>query len=106
MIRLIYFIDFLLNTYIWVIIAYAVMSWLVAFDVINMRNNFARNITIALSAIVEPALRPIRRFIPALGGIDISPVILIFIILFIRSVLLGNLADAIQSASVDHYPGG
>ena len=106
MIRLIYFIDFLLDTYIWVIIAYAVMSWLVAFDVINMRNNFARNITIALNAIVEPALRPIRRFIPALGGIDISPVILIFIILFIRSVLLGNLADAIQSASVDHYPGG
>ena len=82
MIRLIYFIDFLLNTYIWVIIAYAVMSWLVAFDVINMRNNFARNITIALNAIVEPALRPIRRFIPALGAIDISPVILIFIILF------------------------
>jgi YggT family protein len=96
MISLIYFIDFLLATYTWLIIAYAVMSWLVAFDVINMRNNFARSITVALNAVIEPALRPIRRFIPALGGIDISPVILIFIIIFIRSVLLGNLIDAIR----------
>jgi YggT family protein len=96
MIRFIYFIDFLLATYTWLIIAYALMSWLVAFDVINMRNNFARSIAVALNAVVEPGLRPIRRFIPVLGGLDISPVILILIIIFIRSVLLGNLVDAIQ----------
>jgi YggT family protein len=96
MIRFIYFIDFLLATYTWLIIAYALLSWLVAFDVINMRNNFARSIAVALNAVVEPALRPIRRFIPVLGGLDISPVILILIIIFIRSVLLGNLVDAIQ----------
>ena len=88
MISLIYFVGFLLDTYIWLIIAYALMSWLVAFDVINMRNNFARSITLAINAVVEPALRPIRRVIPALGGIiDISPLILILIIIFIRFVL-------------------
>jgi len=97
MISLIYFVGFLLDTYIWLIIAYALMSWLVAFDVINMRNNFARSITLAINAVVEPALRPIRRVIPALGGIiDISPLILILIIIFVRSVLLVNLADAMQ----------
>ena len=96
MISLIYFVGFLLDTYIWLIIAYALMSWLVAFDVINMRNNFARSITLAINAVVEPALRPIRRVIPALGGIiDISPLILILIIIFIRSFLLGNLVEAV-----------
>ena len=97
MISLIYFVGFLLDTYIWLIIAYALMSWLVAFDVINMRNNFARSITLAINAVVEPALKPIRRVVPALGGIiDISPLILILIIIFVRSVLLVNLADAMQ----------
>jgi YggT family protein len=81
------------------IIAYAVMSWLVAFDVINLRNNFVRNVVMVLNAVIEPALRPIRRFIPNLGGIDISPVILYLIILFIRTVLLGNLTDALQTGA-------
>ena len=99
MIRLIYFIDELLGFYMLLIIAYAVMSWLVAFDVINLRNNFVRNVVMVLNAVIEPALRPIRRFIPNLGGIDISPVILYLIILFIRTVLLGNLTDALQTGA-------
>src|SRR4029077_8957090 len=99
MIRLIYFIDELLGFYMLLIIAYAVMSWLVAFDVINLRNNFVRNVVMVLNAVIEPALRPIRRFIPNLGGIDISPLILYLIILFIRTVLLGNLTDALQTGA-------
>jgi YggT family protein len=99
MIRLIYFIDEVFGFYMLLIIAYAVMSWLVAFDVINLKNKFVRNVVMALNAIIDPALRPIRRFTPVLAGLDISPVILYFIILFIRSVLLGNLADALQAGA-------
>jgi len=97
--RLIYFISGLLTLYVYIIIAQAIMSWLVAFDVINLRNHFARNVWLALNAMTEPALRPIRRFLPNLRGIDISPVILILIILFIQQVVLGNLADALQTGS-------
>jgi YggT family protein len=100
MIRLIYFISGLLQLYVYIIIAQAIMSWLVAFDVINLSNNFARNVWFVLNAITEPALRPIRRFLPNLGGIDISPVILILIILFIQQVVLGNLADALQTGAL------
>ena len=99
MMRLIYFISGLLTLYVYIIIAQAIMSWLVAFDVINLRNHFARNVWLALNAMTEPALRPIRRFLPNLRGIDISPVILILIILFIQQVVLGNLADALQTGS-------
>ena len=100
MIRLIYFINSLLTLYVYIIIVQAIMSWLIAFDVINLRNNFVKNVWIALNAITEPALRPIRRFLPNLGGIDISPVILILIILFIQQVVLGNLADALQTGAL------
>jgi len=99
MMRLIYFISGLLTLYVYIIIAQAIMSWLIAFDVINLRNHFARNVWFALNAMTEPALRPIRRFLPNLRGIDISPVILILIILFIQQVVLGNLADALQTGS-------
>jgi YggT family protein len=71
----------------------AVMSWLVAFGVVNLRNPLARNVWIGLNAVTEPVLAPIRRFLPSLGGIDISPVILILIIMFLQSVVLGSLAD-------------
>jgi YggT family protein len=64
MIRLILFISFLLQLYVYVIIAVAVMSWMVAFDVVNLRNPLARSVWIGLNALTEPALRPIRRFLP------------------------------------------
>ncbi len=96
MIRVIYFLDFLLTTYFYLIIAAAIVSWLIAFQVINMRNDFVRTIVIMLNAVTEPALRPIRRIVPTLAGLDISPVILLIIILFIQQVVLGNLLDALQ----------
>ena len=76
-----------LDIYIWLIIASAILSWLVAFNVINTQNQVVRMIWEFLYRITEPALRPIRRFMPNLGGVDISPVILILILIFLQMVL-------------------
>ncbi len=76
-----------LNLYVWLLIAGAVLSWLVAFNVINTRNDFVRALWDFLYRITEPALRPIRNVLPNLGGIDISPVILLLIIFFIERVI-------------------
>ena len=77
-----------LNLYIWVLIASAVLSWLIAFNVINTRNQFVSTIWDSLYRITEPALRPIRQRLPNLGGIDISPIILLLVIYFIQSVIV------------------
>jgi YggT family protein len=76
-----------LQLYVWILIASAVMSWLVAFGVVNMRNEVVRTIWNFLYQATEPALRPIRRILPNLGGIDISPIILLLIIFFIQRVI-------------------
>ncbi len=78
-----------LNLYVWLVIISAVLSWLVHFGVVNTRNQVVNMIGEFLWRITEPALRPIRRFMPNLGGIDISPIILILIIYFLDRVL-GN----------------
>ena len=80
-------IDYALTFYIYLLIAAAVLSWLIAFNVVNMRNQFVATVADFLYRITEPALRPIRNVMPNLGGIDISPVLLIFIIIFIRYVI-------------------
>jgi YggT family protein len=80
-------IDLALQLYIWIVIAMAIFSWLVAFNVVNTRNNVVAMIGDFLYRITEPALRPIRNMLPNLGGIDISPVILFLIIVFIRYVI-------------------
>jgi YggT family protein len=84
---LFYVIDLALELYIWVVIAAAIFSWLVAFHVVNTRNQAISMIGEFLYRITEPALRPIRNILPDLGGIDISPVILFLIIIFIRYVI-------------------
>jgi YggT family protein len=76
-----------LNIYVWLLIASAILSWLVAFNVVNTRNQFVASVGEFLYRITEPALRPIRSILPNLGGIDISPVILILIIWFIQRVI-------------------
>ena len=77
-----------LQIYIWLLIAAAVLSWLIAFNVVNTQNRFVYSVADMLYRITDPALRPIRRLLPNLGGIDISPVILILFLLFIRDVVL------------------
>ena len=97
---LIGFIVLVIDLYIWVVIASAILSWLVAFNVVNMNNRFVLSIADMLYRLTEPALRPIRNILPNLGGIDISPVILILLLLFIRDVvLLGWLAPAVIPAT-------
>jgi YggT family protein len=81
-------IDLALLLYIYLLVAAAVLSWLIAFNVVNMRNQFVAMVADFLYRITEPALRPTRNLLPNLGGIDISPVILIFIIIFFRYVIL------------------
>lgn len=81
-------LHYLLQAVIWVVIANAIVSWLVAFDVINMRNPTGRQIVGFLDAVTRPLLRPFRRIIPPLGGVDITPVILIVLISAADQVLL------------------
>ena len=81
--------DTVLQIYVWLLIASAIMSWLVAFNVINTRNQFVRTVGDFLYRITEPILRPLRRVLPMIGGIDISSVALILIIFFVQTVLRG-----------------
>jgi len=77
-----------LQLYIWLLIAAAVLSWLVAFNVVNTRNQVVSMVGEFLYRITEPVLRPIRNLLPNLGGIDISPVILILVILLVENVIV------------------
>ena len=80
-------ISQLIEFYIWIIIASAVLSWLVAFDIINMRNRFVYLVGDALNRLTEPAYARIRRFLPDMGGIDLSPLVLIFGLMFLRNLM-------------------
>ena len=75
-----YIFNQLIQLYIFVIIAAVIMSWLVSFNVLNRGNRFVDAVWRTLAALTEPALRPIRRFLPSLGGIDISPIILLVLV--------------------------
>ena len=81
-------IDLALQLYIWIVIAMAIFSWLVAFNVVNTRSPVVAMIGDFLYRITEPVLRPIRNLMPNLGGIDISPVILILLIILIENILI------------------
>ncbi len=76
-----------LDFYSYVIIATAIMSWLLAFDVINFRNDLVRSVWNFLNALTEPLLRPIRRVLPNLGGIDVSPIILLLLLMFVQELI-------------------
>jgi YggT family protein len=84
-----------INLYIWVIIISAVLSWLIAFNVVNLHNQFVYSVYTTLNRLVEPALRPIRSILPDLGGIDISPVILIFGLMFLRNFTIEMLRGSV-----------
>lgn len=76
-----------LDLYVFIIIASAIFSWLVAFNVVNMGNQFVATIGNMLYQLTEPALRPIRRFVPNFGGLDISPIVLILLIFLIQRII-------------------
>ncbi|MDB5569094.1 MAG: hypothetical protein JWN93_277 [Hyphomicrobiales bacterium] len=76
-----------LNLYTWVIIASAVLSWLLAFNVVNYNNPVVRSIWSTIQALTEPLLRPIRNRLPSMGAIDISPIVLLLAIFFLERVI-------------------
>jgi len=91
MIPLLNTLMFALNIYIWILIANAIFSWLYAFNVINTRNQFVAGVWRALGQVTEPVLRPIRRILPPMGGLDLSPII-VFIIIFFLQQFIANFA--------------
>lgn len=92
MIELLGFISYIITLYTYVVIANVIVSWLMAFGVINPYNPTVRAIWQVLNAVVEPLLRPIRNVMPNLGAIDISPIVLLLGLFFVQSVVLPNIA--------------
>ena len=85
-------IDSIINIYIWLIIINAILSWLVAFNVLNTQNRFVFAVLNATHQLTDPVLNKIRKFIPNLGSIDISPIVLILLLFFIRNLFFELLA--------------
>lgn len=80
-------LDTILDLFVWLMIASAILSWLVAFNVVNTRNRAVYAIGDFLYRVTEPVLRPIRNMLPNMGGIDISPIVVILLVMFVRNLL-------------------
>tara|TARA_B100000446_G_scaffold43494_1_gene39253 strand:- start:33 stop:323 length:291 start_codon:yes stop_codon:yes gene_type:complete len=87
-----FLVDSVINIYIWLIIINVILSWLVAFNILNTQNRFVFAVLNATHQLTDPVLNKIRRFIPNLGSIDISPVVLILLLIFIRNLFFELLA--------------
>jgi YggT family protein len=92
---LIQIILILLNVLWWIIIIQAIMSWLIAFNVINLHNEMVRSVMIALDRLTAPIYRPIRRILPDLGALDLSPMVVLLGIIIVRQAILPPLIDAL-----------
>ena len=90
------FLGTIVNLYQWVIIAAVIFSWLINFNVINPHNGFVRSLLQAVSALTEPLLRPIRRALPDMGGLDISPIILLLGCLLVQNLIYGVAIPAVR----------
>ena len=88
-------LDSVIYIYLWIIIINALLSWLVAFNVLNIQNRFVFSVLDATHKLTDPVLNKIRRFIPTFGSIDISPVILILILMFLRNIIFEIFAPSL-----------
>ena len=88
----------LLNVLWWIIIVQAILSWLIAFNVVNMSSPFVRSVATALDRLTAPLYRPIRRFLPDFGGIDFSPLVVLLLIMVVQKLLAGAAMDIATSA--------
>jgi YggT family protein len=86
----------LLNVAWWIIIVQAILGWLIAFNVINTSNDIIRSIWIALDRLTEPLYRPIRRIMPDLGALDLSPMVVLLVIIIMQRAVLPALAGALM----------
>ena len=90
-----YILDTAITVYIWILIARVVLSWLISFNVINQFNQGVRVVDNFCRVLTEPLLRPIRRFMPDLGGLDVSPIVLLLAIEFVRIFLFRALTGTL-----------
>ena len=88
-------LDSLITIYLWVIIINALLSWLVAFNILNTQNRFVFSVLDATYKLTDPALNKIRRFVPTFGSIDISPIILILVLMFLRNLVFEIFAPSL-----------
>jgi YggT family protein len=93
-----FIVDSLLGLLVFAIFVSAILSWLIAFDVVNLRNRFVAAVARFLEAVTRPVLAPFRRFIPPLGGVDISPIVAVLILIGIRRYLLPIVFQPLMSA--------
>jgi YggT family protein len=94
---ILFFLTSIVSLLEWAIIISAIMSWLIAFEVINLRNRFVYNVHRFLEAVTRPVLAPFRRVIPPLGGIDVSPIVCLLVLIGIRRYLLPMAFGPLQS---------
>ncbi|RTL96144.1 YggT family protein [Ancylobacter rudongensis] len=94
MYSILWLFDTLITLYVWILIASAILSWLVVFNVVNAHNPIVRSVGEFLWRVTEPVLAPLRRVLPNLGGIDVSPVILIILLYFIRNLVFELVAGS------------
>ena len=90
-----FLLDSIITIYLWVIIINAILSWLVAFNILNTQNRFVFSVLDATYKLTDPALNKIRRFIPVFGSIDISPIILILLLMFLRNLIFEVFAPSL-----------
>lgn len=101
MIAILQIVQLLLNLLWWIIVIQAILSWLVAFNVINMSSEFVRAIWTALQRITEPLYRPIRRILPDFGALDLSPLVVLLVIYILSNIVIPNIAaNYITSAGI------
>ncbi|HXH15318.1 MAG TPA: YggT family protein [Sphingomonas sp.] len=92
MIALLQIVQLLLNLVWWVIVIQAILSWLIAFNVINTHSDFVRTVWNALQKITEPLYRPIRRILPDFGALDLSPLVVLLILYILTNIVIPNIA--------------
>ena len=100
MITILEIIQFLLRILTWIIIIQAVLSWLIAFNVINTHNDFVRQLLYGLNRMTEPLYRPIRRIMPDFGGLDFSPLVVLLLIQILSNIVIPRLAFSLAPMGV------
>ena len=95
MLALLQIVQLLLNLVWWVIVIQAILSWLIAFNVINTQSDFVRSVWNALQRITEPMYRPIRRILPDFGALDLSPLVVLLILYILTNIVVPNIAQSL-----------
>ena len=99
MIALLRIVEVLLNVVWWIIVVQAILSWLLAFNVINQSNDFVRSVWYALQRMTEPLYRPIRRILPDFGALDLSPLVVLLVLYILQTIVIPSIAQSYLTAS-------